>query len=236
MTQQQGPHELPFVLDVPVTAMVTRHDDFDIYLPDGGNTSLPAVVFVPGPMPAEFPARPRAWPLYVGYGQLMVSRGVIAVVPDLHFYAVEQWQEASEHLRDVIESVRALEAVDADRVALWAFSGGGLLVGRWLAQSPQWLRCLALTYPLLAVPTDPAGQAGAVQPGRPLVLTRVGRESASIQATVDAFLSTAASTATFVDIIDVPDGRHGFDIVDQTEASRRAVIEATDLVIDHLLR
>jgi dienelactone hydrolase len=236
VTQQQGPHELPFVLDVPVTARVTRHHDFDIYLPDGENKSLPAVVFVPGPMPAEFPAPPRAWPLYAGYGQLMVSRGVIAVVPDLHFYTVGHWQEASEHLTDVVGSVRALEAVDADRVAVWAFSGGGLLVGRWLAHSPAWLRCLALTYPLLAVPADPAEQAGAVQPGRPLVLTRVGRESASIQATVDAFLSSAASTATFVDIVEVPDGRHGFDMVDQTEASRRAVIEATDLVIDHLLR
>ncbi len=236
MTQRQGPHELPFVLDVPVTALVARHDAFDMYLPDSGNESLPAVVFVPGPMPAEFPARPRVWPLYAGYGQLMVSRGVIAVVPDLPFYAVEQWREASEHLTGVTESVRALEAVDADRVAVWAFSGGGLLVGRWLAQSPQWLRCLALTYPLLAMPADPAQQAVAVQPGRPLVLTRVGRESASIQATVDAFLAAAAMTGTLVDVVEVPDGRHGFDMLDHTEASRRAVIEAADLVTDHLLR
>jgi hypothetical protein len=68
------------------------------------------------------------------------------------------------------------------------------------------------------------------------VLTRVGRESASIQATVDAFLSAAGRTGTLVDVVEVPDGRHGFDMLDHTEASRRAVIEATDLVIDHLLR
>lgn len=236
MTQRPGPHELPFVLDVPATGMVARQAAFDVYRPDSGNQSLAAVVFVPGPMPAEFPARPRAWPVYESYGRLMVSRGVLAVVPDLHYYAMDQWQQASENLGSVIESVRALEEVDADRVAVWAFSGGGLLIGRWLAQSPPWLRCLALTYPVLAVPADPAEQARAVQPGRPLVLTRVGRESASIQATVDAFLSAAGRTGTLVDVVEVPDGRHGFDMLDHTEASRRAVIEATDLVIDHLLR
>ena len=86
------------------------------------------------------------------------------------------------------------------------------------------------------MPAEPAEQAAAVRPGRPLVLTRVGRESARIQATVDGFLSAAASTSTVVDIVDVPDGQHGFDMLDHTEASRRAVIAATDLVIDHLRR
>jgi acetyl esterase/lipase len=236
VTQQKGPHELPFVLEVPATGTVTRQDDFDIYRPDGGDQPLPAVVFVPGPMPAEFPARPRTWPVYQGYGRLMVSRAVIAVVLDLPYHAVNQWPQATEALGSVIESVRALEAVDADRMAVWAFSGGGLLVGRWLAQSPQWLRCLALTYPMLAMPSDPAEQAVAIQPGLPLVLTKVGRESASIQATVDEFLSVAARAGTVVDIVEVPDGQHGFDLLDHTEASRRAVVEAADLVIDHLLR
>jgi len=236
VTQPQGPHELPFVLEVPATGTVTRRDDFDIYRPDGGDQPLPAVVFVPGPMPAEFPARPRSWPVYEGYGRLMVSRGVVAVVPDLPYYAVEQWPQAAEDLAAVIESVRALTAVDADRIAVWAFSAGGLLVGGWLAQSPLWLRCLALSYPLLAMPADPAERAAAVQPGRPVVLTRVGRESATIQATVDGFLATAASTDTVVDVVEVPDGQHGFDLLDHTDASRRAVIEAADLVIDRVLR
>ena len=236
MTQPKGPHELPFVLEVPATGTVIRQEDFDIYRPDGGDHSLPAVVFVPGPMPAEFPARPRDWPVYAGYGRLMAGRGVIAVVPDLHYYAVGQWPQASDDLSAVIESVRALAAVDSDRIAVWAFSAGGLLVGRWLARSPDWLRCLALTYPMLAMPADPAAQAAAVQPGRPLVLTRVGRESASIQVTVDGFLSAAAASGTVVDVVEVPDGRHGFDLLDHTEASARAVVQATDLVIDHLLR
>jgi hypothetical protein len=34
----------------------------------------------------------------------------------------------------------------------------------------------------------------------------------------------------------VPDGRHGFDVLDHTAQSRHAVIEAVDLVSEHLLR
>jgi hypothetical protein len=36
-------------------------------------------------------------------------------------------------------------------------------------------------------------------------------------------------------VIEVPDGQHGFDFLDRTEQSRRAVIEAADLVVENLL-
>src|SRR5215469_9809577 len=98
VTQQQWPHELPFVLSVPASGTTTQHDDFDLYRPDGGDQPLPAVVFVPGPVPAMFPVRPRGWPVYAGYGRLMASRGVSAVVPDLPYRAVEQWPQASKAL------------------------------------------------------------------------------------------------------------------------------------------
>lgn len=45
--------------------------------------------------------------------------------------------------------MRAHSRVDADRVALWLFSGAGPLAAEYLRRPPKWLRCLALTYPLL---------------------------------------------------------------------------------------
>ena len=119
--------------------------------------------------------------------------------------------------------VRDLDGVDAGRVAVCAFSGGAMLVRPRLAGSPDWLRCLALSYPMWdAVP--PA------EPGRPLVLTRAGREEPQRQVQVDAFLSATAG----VRVVDVPDGRHGFDVLDHTDESRRAVLEAVDLVAGFL--
>jgi dienelactone hydrolase len=220
----QGPHELPFVVEAPTSGTVTEHDDFDVYRPDGAGP-LPAVVIVPGPVPEDSPVRPRRWPLFAGYGRLLADRGVAAAVLDLPYHSPAQWPRIA--LPEVVESVRALDVVDADRIAVWAFSGGGLLVGRWLAESPSWLRCLALTYPLLA--------ADVVLPGRPLVLTRVGNERPEIQPTVDDFLSRAEVTGTAVRVIDVPHGQHGFDIVDHTDESRHAVLEAVDLVVGNLV-
>lgn len=224
------PHEMQFVVDVPATGTMTRHADFDVYRPAGADRPRPAVVLVPGPMPADLPVRPRAWPLFVGYGHLLASRGVVAAVVEMPYHNPREWSQVSEALPGIVESVRGLDEVDADRVAVWAFSGGALLVGWWFPESPPWLRCLALTYPLLGPSAD------QLAPGRPLVLTRVGLESPELQATVDGFLNRAAETGTAVEVIDVPNGHHGFDVADHTDESRHAVHAAADLVVEHLTR
>lgn len=222
-----APHEMEFVVDAPASDTVRRHDDFDAYLPEGAGP-FPAVVVVPGPSPAVYPVRPRDWPLFAGYGRLLASRGVAVAVVDMPYHNPREWSPVSEALPGIVESVRGLDEVDADRIAVWAFSGGALLVGWWFPDSPAWLRCLALTYPMLGPTAD------QLAPGRPLVLTRVGLESPELQATVDSFLSRAKETDTSVHVIDVPNGHHGFDVADHTDESRHAVLEATDLVVGHL--
>jgi dienelactone hydrolase len=218
----QGPHELEFVVTMPATGTVRQHDGVDMYLPDDADRPLPAVVIVPGPVPDGAP-RPRRWPLFSGYGRLLANRGVAGVVTDLPYHSPADWQRVAGLLAGTVDSVRALDEVDADRIAVWAFSGGALLVGRWLAEPPPWLRCLAMNYPLLA--------PGDVAPGLPVVLTRVGKERPEWQATVDSFLARAT---TAVHVVDVPNGQHGFDCADHTEESRQAVVEAADLVVRNL--
>ncbi|NEE43856.1 alpha/beta hydrolase, partial [Streptomyces sp. SID8455] len=107
--------------------------------------------------------------------------------------------------------------VDADRIALWFFSGGGPLTADWLAAPPAWLRCLAADYPIMA-PLPNWGMTGArFHPvkavaragGLPIVLVRAGREMAEIAATVEEFLTEAERCGANVEVVDVPDGRHG---------------------------
>jgi alpha-beta hydrolase superfamily lysophospholipase len=121
-----------------------------------------------------------------------------------------------------IESVRSLPQIDETRVALWAFSGGGLLVSPWLEEPRAWLRCIALSYPVLG--PSPA------EVSVPIVLTRVGQERPQIQETVDRFLASGLT----VDRIDVPNGSHAFDFVDDTDESRAAVERALDLVAGYV--
>jgi alpha-beta hydrolase superfamily lysophospholipase len=166
--------------------------------------------------------RPAEWPVFRGYCALAVSRGLAAATADLDYVDMGRAADAVPQLEGQIESVRSLPHIDGGRVALWAFSGGGLLINRWLTDPPDWLRCVALSYPLLQPPPAVVSV--------PVVLTRVGRERPEIQETVDRFLAAELP----VERIDVPHGRHAFDFFDDTDESRAAVRRAVDLVVGHL--
>jgi hypothetical protein len=58
------------------------------------------------------------------------------------------------------------------------------------------------------------------------VLTRVGLERPAVQESVNRLVALA----THIQIIDVTDGHHGFDILDHNEQSRQAVTEGVAAV------
>jgi acetyl esterase/lipase len=240
VTDEPG-HLRPFLLDPPERQR-ERTGRADLYLPGGGGPS-PAIVFVPGgPVPAGLQPAPRDWPVFAGYGRYAASQGAVGVTVDHRLHGLGDYPRAAGDLAAAIEAVRADPRVDAQRVALWFFSGGGLLSADWLAAPPPWLRCLAATYPVLAPLPGWAGVDARFRPatavaaaGRlPIVLTRAGLERPEIAATVAGFLAAASRSGTAVEVIDVPDGHHGFETVDHTEQARQAVRRAVRSVLAHL--
>lgn len=234
----------PFVLPV-VEADRRRHGTLDVYrLGESEGERRPVIVFIHGgPLPSDRRPTPRDWPVYVGYGSLAADYAVIGVTVDHRLHDPADYPTAAADVAAAIEQARALEYVDLDRVALWFFSGGGLLVADWLAKPPPWLRCIALTYPVMAPlpswdvdhrfrPVDAVQAASGV----PVLLTRVGRERADVAATVDAFLAAAQAHDTNLKLIDVPEGQHGFDMLDHTDSSRDAVRKAMAWVTETLRR
>lgn len=218
-------YEKPLVL--PVKAVTPeRHGTVDLYLPDSQEPS-PAIVFVHGgPIPAAARPTPRDWGVYQGYGSLAASRGLVGVTVDHRLHSPVAYAEASEDVTAAVELARADPRVDADRVALWFFSGGGPLSAPWLRDQPSWLRCVAATYPLLAPfpgwPAVPDFQPVAAPP-LPIVLTRAGREHPAIAAGVAAFVEAAQSAGATLELFDAPNGQHGFDYLDDTDESREAI-------------
>ncbi|MCH0542184.1 dienelactone hydrolase family protein [Streptomyces sp. MUM 203J] len=248
------PHLRPFLLDGP-EAVITRERSgrVDLYLPDAGadgedlaaGAPRPAIVFVHGgPVPAEARPTPRDWPGLRGYGRYAARLGVVGVTLDHRLHDLGGYGDAAEDLAAAVELVRADPRVDGDRVALWFFSGGGLLAADWLAESPTWLRCVAVTYPILAPlpnwglsdsrfrPVAAVSAAAGAAP--PVVLTRVGREMPEIAATVAEFLAAAEESGAPVEVVDLPDGEHGFETTDHGDAARRAVQGAMRRVRAHL--
>ncbi|KPC58528.1 alpha/beta hydrolase [Streptomyces chattanoogensis] len=234
-------HLRPFLLDVPERPR-ERTGRVDLHLPDAEHP-CPAVVFVHGgPVPAGVRPTPRDWPGFVGYGQYVASLGAVGVTVDHRLHDLADYGRAAEDIAAAVELVRADPRVDGDRIALWFFSAGGLLAADWLAAPPPWLRCLAATYPVLAPMPNWGPAASAFRPaaavrtaGRlPIVLTRMGLERPEIAATVEEFLTAAEDSRADVEVIDVPQGHHGFETTDHSEEARRAVRRAVRSVLGHL--
>ncbi|MET9762259.1 alpha/beta hydrolase [Streptomyces sp. NPDC006372] len=236
-------HLRPFPLDVPELPR-DRQGHVDLYVPDGEGPR-PAVVFVHGgPVPAGARPRPREWPPLVGYARMAAAEGMVGATVDHRLHDIADYERAAADIAAGVELVRADARVDADRIALWFFSGSGLLTTDWLTQPPAWLRCLAASYPILA-PLPAWGMAGSrFHPARavdqagslPIVLVRVGRETPEIAATVEAFVAAADECAARLELVDVPGGHHGFETLNPPEETLPALHQAMRSVITHLTR
>ena len=253
LTPPQAGRSQTFLLDLEERSR-ERDGRLDLYLPDerpgdlpdglpGPAGPRPAVLFVHGgPIPAEKRPTPRDSVVFQGYGRYAAEQGLVGAVVDHRLHALGDLEQAAGDVAAALEQLRADPRVDRDRIALWCFSGGGLLAADYLAAPPPWLRCLALSYPLLAPQPGwglsgdrfrPAAAVGGAGP-LPVVLTRVELETSQIAATVAEFLDAATAARTVVEVIDVAGGRHGFETIDHTEETRQAVVRAFGAVRAHL--
>ncbi|MFF1816179.1 nuclear transport factor 2 family protein [Kribbella sp. NPDC058245] len=240
----------PFVLGVldGPDVRVDRLGELDIYRPAGsartgailfvhGGPAPPELKTFPTPPPRSLQATPRDWPVYQGYATAAARRGAVAAVVDHSLISgLDKLSTAADEVEAAIGVLRSDPRVDPDRVVLWFFSGAGLLAGEWLDSRPDWLRGVALTYPLLATPPGVDDLVNAAEvigknTNLPVLLTRAGLERAELAGPVAEFVSAGG---TALDIIDVPKGHHGFDMLDHTEESRAAVTKALDWAIAHL--
>ncbi|MFE3204409.1 alpha/beta fold hydrolase [Embleya sp. NPDC059237] len=239
--REEPSHLGPFPLDAPACDR-ERVGRVDLYLPDD-ELPCPVVLFVHGgPLPEGALPTPRDWPTFVGYGRYAASVGVVGATVEHRLHRPGDYDRAAEDVAAAIETVRAHPRVDRDRIALWFFSGGGLLATDWLVHPPSWLRCLAATYPILA-PMPNWGLADSrFHPARavrsagelPIVLTTVGLERAEIAVTVHEFLAAGEAAEANVEVIHLAEARHGFEAIDHTEETRAAIRRAMRVVTGHV--
>ncbi len=209
--------------------------EFDLYLPQHGGRP-PVVALVHGLFPEPPPVSPRRTPFFRAYASQLVQRGVAAAVLDHELTGGMRYPEAAATLDRTLSAVRADGAVDGGSVAVWFFSGGGPLAYPVLAAGHEWLRCVALTYPLLPTEDIPGwpsmSDALRGMGSTPVVLTVVEDELPDFVAGQRALLAAPPAGMT---TIEVPPAQHGFDTGPGTEHGRAAVVAALDAVAGHLL-
>jgi len=216
---------------------------FDAYSPpDGAKAARRGVVVLVhgGPVPPE--ARPHEWGVFQSYGRLVAASGMVAVAFTHRLHEAEDYARAAADVAALVEHIRGRAdslGIDPDRLAVWAFSGGGPLASFAFRERPTWLRCAVLYYSILDFQGGPSvyskvpGDLSPIEAVRgatgrlpPVLIARADKDEEWILGSIDRFVAAANAKGMSLDLLTLPEGHHGFDIADDTPRSRE-VIQAT---------
>jgi acetyl esterase/lipase len=226
----------------------------DVYSPPGLTASerRPGVVLVHGgPVPVEAWPTVKDWAVFTSYGRLLAASGLIGVTFNHRYVRMQQIEESASYIDSAFAYARGQASafhLDPERLAAWAFSGGGPFLGPLLTARPAWLRCLLSYYAVLdlrpvkdRIPgglSDEALQrfspvaclpAGGYD-GPPVLIARAGRDQPWLNATVDDFVHRALAANVPLDLMNHPQGQHGFDILDDDARSREILARTLDFL------
>jgi len=130
----------------------------DVYAPPGPAQARPAVILVHGGPIPRLGAKDMG--VFLSYGELLAASGFVAVTFNHRFLSPDRLADAGDDVADLITHLRENAAsldVDPDRLALWAFSGGGPFLAASLRDRPAWLRALVAYYAVLDLQQPPPG-------------------------------------------------------------------------------
>ena len=213
---------------------------FDLDLPPGASAPRAGIVFVSGASDA------RDWAVYQSYGRLAAAQGFAGIVYEKRYERGQVLEGVADTgmLLDWLREHAREQGVDPSRIVLWGFSGGGILLGTGIdARRPE-VRALIGFYPALdysqyfpmypdslrAVVKAKASPADILQSRPtalpPTLIARAGLDDPLLNSGVMRFLRLALDAGRPIELINVAQGRHAFDVLDDTEESRRAMRRA----------
>ena len=224
----------------------------NIYSPArlSGGARVPAVFFVHGgPIPEQM-TPPTQWGVFTSYGQLAAASALVGVTFNHRLYAPTDFERSQVEVAAAIDYVRERAAtlnVDAERIAVWYFSGGGPLLSAVLRDRPAYLRCVVAFYAVLdmrhmvaadadatrlarAAELSAAAHVRAKGAGLPMFVARAGLDQPLINQSIGAFVQEALAGNAPLELMNHPRGRHGFDILDDDARSREIIARAVAFV------
>ena len=234
--------------------------ELDVYSPaDAGATARrPTVVLVHGgPVPESMRPKPKDWAVFVGYGQMLAASGFTAVSFNHRFHGPGALADAAGDVAAAVAHVRAHAeelGVDPDRIALWAFSGGGPFLSAPLRERWPFVRAIVAYYAVLDLQVPPPGVpsgitdetrrqfsplghlAAAGEKTPPLFVARAGRDNPWLNATIDRFVQEALARNAALELMTHPAGQHGFDVMDDDDRSREIIAQTLDFLKRRLSR
>ena len=183
----------------------------DLFHPKGGARRAPLVIFANGVGLAEPPL--RRWGIYQSWGRLVAVSGMAAVTHDVRRDAPREDLEALvEHVRRNADRY----GIDPENIAIWSCSAN-LRHGSWYALNPANAHVKAAVFYYGNIDTT------YLRTDLPVLVGRAGLDNLGTNASMDGFMQRALRRNAAVTLVNVPNGRHAFDLVDPEETSREAV-------------
>jgi acetyl esterase/lipase len=240
-----GQEQARVLKDVVYTGDRSEPQKADIYLPARvkKTDSLSFVIAIGGA------PETKHWGEYKELGQLIAAQGMIGVVFDKR-YQRDQLPQGTEDLRALLAFLKTNAKTyhgDGGRVCLWAFSGGGTLLHVGMSGDVPQIKCLVDFYAVLDLsryPTyNPARSAvnpievfrKNQKPLPPMLIVRAGQDKADLNQGIEQFFSAALARNEPVQLVNYSEGHHGFDVVDDTEQTRRFMRQAFAFLRDQLI-
>ena len=194
----------------------------DVYLPRTGSRP-PAVVFAN--VVGEHGSRPfRATEIYRSWARLLAGHGIAGVLVDSETaHAKENLGQAIEHLR---KNGAAL-GVDPERLGVWACSANVTIALPWLMNdAPTAVRTAVIYYG--------TGEVTRIRPDLPLLYVMASDDDAGLIANQKKIWDLARAEGAPWTTVVARGLPHAFDALDESEASRRLVMQTVDYLTRQL--
>lgn len=217
----------------------------DVYMPEKPGT-YPVVLLVSGGSVNDW----REAEFYTQMGRMLAAQGMVGVSYDKRFPRIadsvigahEDTLALIEHMKKNAQKYGA----DPGRVCTWHFSAGGRLAGSMLQEGAP-VHCVALTYAVLSLgegDADPklapysalnqVKQRGSKFP--PVLVVRAGRDAKVLNDSIEAFVREALTQNAPLTLINYPSGDHGFEVLNDTEETRRVLRQSFEWLREHTRR
>ena len=222
VTAQELVYRVPGMDNVSVLKNVTykKTDSgelkLDVYYPADfrKGSTRPAVVFINGVGDAPG-SKLKEWGPYRSWGCLVAASGWIAVT----FEARGPYTQSRPDIQDLfrfLSSEGAGLGIDVRRIAAWVCSGNVLSGLPFLMEdAPPGVVCAVVYY-------------GSAQPAKirgelPVLIVRAGRDNKQLNEAIDRLTAQAVAAGAPWTLVNAPASHHAFDVLDETEESRRIV-------------
>lgn len=226
----------------------------DIYYPPESKSGArtPAVVFVSGYSDVGFQkmlgCKLKEMGSYISWGKLTAASGLVAIT----YSAVEPASDLHALLQYVRQNAAGL-GIDENRIGVWACSGNvPNALSVLMRETNDYLKCAVLCYGLML---DLDGSTNVAQAAKmfgfanacegksvndlpqdlPLFIARAGQDNPQLNETVDRFLAKALSHNLPVTFVNHHVAPHFFDVMHDSDASRKIIKQILAFMRFHLL-